>query len=147
MTFHSNKMMKPSIRKIYPHVKGGILSHSGDHSCKQSGRDFVYHYAWWWNWRALSSVIGKHLMVRNMESYLRFLKLNIANFVKYISIHNFLSSFCVEAKGVFLFNLRKIYLKFIYKQIDVSERLIKGSGTVRYIFVHCRFTKLICINL
>ena len=45
---------------------------------------------------ALSSVISKYLLVRNMELYLRFLKLNIANFVKYILIHNFLSSFNVN---------------------------------------------------
>ena len=84
-------------------VKSGIFSDtcSGDDICKRSGRVFVYHYAWWWNWRALSSVINKHLMARNMEFNLRFFKLNIANFVKYISIHNFLFSFCVEAKGVF----------------------------------------------
>ena len=63
---------------------------------------------------ALSSVIGIYLMVRNMELYLRFLKLNIANLVKYILIHNFLSSFYV--------NIWKIYSKCLYKQLEVSER-------------------------
>ena len=58
---------------------------------------------------ALSSVLGKHLMVRNMELYLRILKLNIANFVIYILIHNFLSSFYVSNMCLFYF----IYMKDI----------------------------------
>ena len=111
-------MMKPSFHKIYLNVRGTWNPSSQCWYLKTILHRVSLRLVMKLK-MALSSVIGKHLMVRNMELYLRFLKLNIANFVIYILIYNFLSSFYVSNRCLFYF----IYERYTHnKQLNVSER-------------------------